>query len=429
MNAIFNAFNAQQIACNTLARQDSGCANKPTVAPIVTVQDGNNKATLSWNAVPGASKYQVFRTEGLEQCKQGKVLLATLDSSVRIFTDEGLANGREYSYIVIPKGSSESCFGPSSACASVTPVSGPGVVLNCNNNALVIPVVPGQSAVLSRSCEISGVGGFAGSVNVGCTSSLTGVSCVPSAATITVSSSPKTFTLSIEATSAAQGDGSITVSASSNSLVAYSTIPVSAVAAGGAQQASYDSSYKAPRCKVYGSECSSGNLLNGRGAMTGGNELNAPNTIDNCQDGNSGNYHSDESIDKIVVRSGDVSGNGAGESMRAGQKATIIATVFAWGTGTSDTADFYYSTNSSPTWTLIGTKKPSGGGVTEIKIDYQLPEASIHRVRVNFRYNGSVRYVIVLFCSILSSICSVLITHHHNLKVHARLAHGTITTI
>jgi leucyl aminopeptidase len=163
--------------------------------------------------------------------------------------------------------------------------------------------------------------------------------------------------------------------------------------------------------------------------MTGGNELNAPNTIDNCQDGNSGNYHSDESIDKIVVRSGDVSGNGAGESMRAGQKATIIATVFAWGTGTSDTADFYYSTNSSPTWTLIGTKKPSGGGVTEIKIDYQLPEASIHRVRVNFRYNGSVRYVIVLFCSILSSICSVLITHHHNLKVHARLAHGTITTI
>jgi hypothetical protein len=62
--------------------------------------------------------------------------------------------------------------------------------------------------------------------------------------------------------------------------------------------------------------------------MTGGNELNAPNTIDNCQDGNSGNYHSDESIDKIVVRSGDVSGNGAGESMRAGQKATIIATVY-----------------------------------------------------------------------------------------------------
>jgi hypothetical protein len=180
--------------------------------------------------------------------------------------------------------------------------------------------------------------------------------------------------------------------------VAYSLIPVSAAVAGGAQLAFYDSSYKAPRCLVYGSECSSDNLLNGRGTITGGNELNAPNTIDNCQDGNSGTYHSDESLDKIVVRSGDVSGTGAGELMQAGQKATIIATVYAWGTGGSDSADFYYSTDSSPTWTLIGTKKPSSGGLSEIKIDYQLPEASIHRVRVNFRYNGSVKYVIAVIC-------------------------------
>ena len=76
----------------------------------MTVTEGNMKATLTWTAVTGASKYQVFRTEGLEGCAQGKVLVATLDSSIRTYTDQGLANNREYSYIVIPKGASESCF-------------------------------------------------------------------------------------------------------------------------------------------------------------------------------------------------------------------------------------------------------------------------------------------------------------------------------
>ena len=47
--------------------------------------------------------------------EQGKVLLATLDSSILTYEDTGLANGREYYYIVVPKGTSESCFGPSSS--------------------------------------------------------------------------------------------------------------------------------------------------------------------------------------------------------------------------------------------------------------------------------------------------------------------------
>lgn len=78
--------------------------------------------------------------------------------------------------------------------------------------------------------------------------------------------------------------------------------------------------------------------------------------------------------------------------MKAGERATIIATVYAWSTGSSDSADFYYSTDDSPTWTYISTKKPTTGGINDLSVDYQLPEASIHRVRVNFRYTGSVRY-------------------------------------
>lgn len=285
MKAIYKAFNDQQIACNTLTVKDSGCANKPTEAPVVTISDSNTKATLSWTAVARASKYQIFRTEGLEQCEQGKILIATVGSSVTTYTDENLANGREYSYIVIPKGSSESCFGPSSECTSVTPVSGPGIVLTCDVEPLVIPVVSGQTpSSKTRSCEVSGNGGFTGAVTIGCdTSSLTGVSCSINPTSVTVSSNPTSVLLNIVPSSTADGTGSITVTASGSSLVAYSTIPVQVMLAGDPQIAVYDTIYKAPRCVVYGSECSSGDLVVGRGSVTGGNELNAPNTVDSCQ--------------------------------------------------------------------------------------------------------------------------------------------------
>ena len=56
--------------------------------------------------------------------------------------------------------------------------------------------------------------------------------------------------------------------------------------------------------------------------------------------------------------------------------------------GATDYADFYYSTDDNPNWTFIATKQPQGGGVKEILVDYKLPLATIHRVRVNFRYSG-----------------------------------------
>lgn len=111
MQAIYSAFNDQEIACSSPAVQDSGCANTPNLAPIVTSAAGDMSATLNWNAVSGASTYQVFRTEGVKGCSQGKVLLATLSSNTLTYTDTGLQNGRMYYYVVIGKGSNPACFG------------------------------------------------------------------------------------------------------------------------------------------------------------------------------------------------------------------------------------------------------------------------------------------------------------------------------
>lgn len=338
MKAIYKAFNDQEIACNTPAVKDSGCAGTPDEQPILTVIGGNSKAILSWSSVSGASKYQVFRTEGLN-CGQGKVLLATLSSSTLSYTDEGLANKREYYYIVIPKGSNEVCFGPSSECASVVPDAGPGIELDCADEPLIVPADPTKSSVTkTRSCILYSTGGFTGSVNIGCdSSSLSGITCSSSPSTMSVSSTVTTTVMSIVASSSAtSGTGAVVVTGSSGSITSSSTIPVTVLGAGGEQLALYDPSYGAPRCSVWGTECSSGELLAGRGTMTGGNEPNAPNTIDGCQDGNSGTYKSDESLEKIVVRSGWSSGVGIGEPMVKGGRATIIATVNAYYLGEFD---------------------------------------------------------------------------------------------
>jgi len=122
MLAIFNAFNDQQIACNTPTVKDSGCSGTPVLAPDVVVSADDTSANVTWTSVSGATNYQVFRTEGVKGCGQGKVLLATVPSASPLaFTDVGLMNGREYYYIVIPKGSNAACFGRSSACATVVP--------------------------------------------------------------------------------------------------------------------------------------------------------------------------------------------------------------------------------------------------------------------------------------------------------------------
>jgi hypothetical protein len=364
MQAIFKAFNDQEIACNTPSRKDSGCANKPTEAPVVTAVAGHMKATLTWTAVARASKYQVFRTEGLN-CGQGKVLLATLNSNILSYVDEGLANKREYYYIVIPKGSNEACFGPSSVCASAIPDAVSGFEVDCDDDPLIVPADPSKSSVTTtRNCVLYGTGGFSGSVNVGCdSSSLSGISCSSSPSTVTVSSGLANVVISVVASSsAASGTGAIVVTGTSGSTTSTSTIPVTIMGAGGDQLAMFDTIYKAPRCNVWGTSCSSQNLLAGRGTMTSGNEANAPNTFDGCTgklnnifcsgicllyfgfinlhccvtssnhspDGNSGTYKTDESLEKIVVRSGWTSGVGIGEPMVKGGRATITATVYAY---------------------------------------------------------------------------------------------------
>ncbi|WP_317987971.1 M20/M25/M40 family metallo-hydrolase [Hyalangium gracile] len=146
--------------------------------------------------------------------------------------------------------------------------------------------------------------------------------------------------------------------------------------------ATFDATLKAPKCGAAGIGCDSGTLLNGRANL--GPEVNKPNTINaSCQDGTSGSYHSDESIDRLKVSTT------AGTNLAAGKQVTIEATVWAY-SSTADKLDLYYAANAnSPTWTLIGTYSPGGTGARTITATYTLPTGSLQAIRANFRYNST----------------------------------------
>ncbi|HEX9637847.1 MAG TPA: Ig-like domain-containing protein [Acidobacteriota bacterium] len=156
MQAIFNAFDRHQIACATPAVQNSGCAGAPALAPSLTVTALPQAAHLSWTAVPGATKYWVFRTEGVKGCDFGKVRIA--ETTATEYSDSGLLDGFELLYSVMPVGAHDSCAGPMSACVATVPAPKPAEV----EDLLAFRQVPNALAILTGdddpfldNCEIA----------------------------------------------------------------------------------------------------------------------------------------------------------------------------------------------------------------------------------------------------------------------------------
>jgi hypothetical protein len=117
----------------------------------VTVTPLFKGANLSWNPVAGATKYWIYRTEGVLGCSFGKTRIAeTTDTK---FFDSGLQNGREYFYGVVPVGASDSCMGPMSACASVTPGGAVGALAFSSRQPELTGISGGDGDSVVDNCE------------------------------------------------------------------------------------------------------------------------------------------------------------------------------------------------------------------------------------------------------------------------------------
>ena len=154
--------------------------------------------------------------------------------------------------------------------------------------------------------------------------------------------------------------------------------------------AEFDAGYGAPLCSSVGSSCSSGNLLVGKGNNV---EPNPSNTIDGCADGPYGSYQGDESNDKITVSSVN------GGPLTEGELAYVDAEVWAWSSGSYDTADFYHAADATlgtnVVWTHIGSVGAGGPDRQYLRMPlnegtgFTLSGNPHQAVRVRFRYGGS----------------------------------------
>jgi hypothetical protein len=152
MSAIFAAFNRHGIACSTPALADAGCGGGPTAAPALTAAARDQGAALSWTPVAGATRYAVYRAEGVKGCGAGKAKVAeTSDTS---FRDDGLLNGFAYHYTVLPIGDVDGCRGRMSACQTVTPASGPNLAFD---GPTPFQLTTGDGDAFLDNCEVATV--------------------------------------------------------------------------------------------------------------------------------------------------------------------------------------------------------------------------------------------------------------------------------
>jgi leucyl aminopeptidase len=168
-------------------------------------------------------------------------------------------------------------------------------------------------------------------------------------------------------------------------------LTVTSSGGGGAQIATYNTTYTAPACLTAGTSCASGtsvatSLLNSAGNLTGTTESHAPNTLSasHCADGTvSGPYHNGmESDDLIKVST--ASGN-----ITHGTAVTVTASWWAYST-TQDYLDVFYTASvTSPSWVRISAnnRATSTSAENTTSVTFTPPTAGTYAVRVQERYD------------------------------------------
>ena len=383
MTALFNAFNRHGIACAQPAPVNSGCASGPSVGPTVSVAAGHYQAALSWNPVPNATRYWVFRSEGHAGCNYGKALIAEVTGTS--YVDTEVAAQRPYRYNVVAAGAQSACFGKVSNCATVTPTAG-SFTVSCAPTALSIGTSGGSA---TTTCTARSTGGYASPVSLACVGLPGGASCTPTPASAQLApNGTATFSVRVTALPLTPRSYSFQVrgTPSAAPVSVHSAALTLTIGGSGTADlvASFDAARRAPSCgSTVGRSCDSGpSLVLGRGDI--GPEPNAPNTINgSCADGAGGRVPEDGSNDRIQIASM------SGPKFAIGGTVRVVATVRARADFQQDAADFFYAADANnPVWVYAGTAVPTAAGVQQLSIGYVLPHGALQALRVQFRQGG-----------------------------------------
>jgi trimeric autotransporter adhesin len=380
LGALFAAFDRHGIACGTFPHTSSGCASGPTAVPHLTTTPGVMSIALSWNAVPAATRYWVYRTEGHAGCDYGKTLIAEVAGLA--YVDTEVAGGRKYYYNVVAVGASTACYSRASNCASgrSEPLD---FAVSCAPSTVTIA---GTSGSGTTSCTVTTTGGFDTPLTLGCTGLPSGAGCAFTPGTLTP---PGTASLRVSTLGLPAGTYPFQVKATpvGNPLGGRTTPMVLSVGSVGPDAvAAWVTRFQAPACLTAGHRsCDSGpTLLRGRGTLDP--EANQPNTLlASCADGSAPVAPANGSGDRLAVATVD------GVPLAAGAAVSITANVTARAAFAEDTADFFSAADArSPVWVLIGSVQPDGPGPQTLGLRFVLPTgAPLQAIRLQYRRDGT----------------------------------------
>lgn len=148
--------------------------------------------------------------------------------------------------------------------------------------------------------------------------------------------------------------------------------------------AQFDSALNVPVCQSAGAACDSESWLNGRAALPLGEEKHSPTNLGDCPDGTDGQYHLDESLDRLRVSSLD------GSDLSPGKDVRLDAAVWAY-SAYGDFLDLFYTTNVvAPQWTYLTTLAPSSAGYQILSTTFTLGFGSFQAVRGVFGYGPDI---------------------------------------
>lgn len=143
--------------------------------------------------------------------------------------------------------------------------------------------------------------------------------------------------------------------------------------------AEFDPTLGAPVCRTVNALCDTMKLVVGRA----GAELNTPNTLDGCADGQGPEYYA-ERVQRIIVTR--VGGEFLAENRRARIDVLVPAPSY-----NLDSLDLYYASDATtPSWTYLTTLRPNPYGTQYLTTEYLLPEGPLQAVRAQFRVSNPV---------------------------------------
>jgi hypothetical protein len=378
MTAIFDAFQRHGIACASPTPRNGGCTGGPTAVPNLTVTPGAFRVALSWTAVPNATRYWVYRSEGHAGCNYGKALVAEVTGLS--YADTQVAAGRPYFYNVVAAGTDSACFGRLSPCMSATPGTG-NFTISCTPTSLFVPGSP------LAACTVQASGGFSGQVDLSCSGLPSGAQCHFSPASVLLPADGSASTtlavsnlLAANGTYAFKANGGPPVTATSVHQAAL-TVAIGPTAPG---QAMYDAALGAPRCghQQIGSSCDTGaQIVRFRDGI--GPEPNQPNTLDGCADGVRSSPGGNGSIDRIRLAT-------TGGTFAPGRKVVVTANLTATSAFSGNVVDFFFAADATqPVWVPFASLVPSGPGAQVLEAGYLLPAGALQAVRVQLRVDGT----------------------------------------